>query len=346
MSRARMDLVWVWRRSITLGRSMSGESVARRGRGPGDLRVVVRRPAKLPRTLGPGALFAACYGNVGSSIYYALGGTAAFALGLTPLALILAGFIFVTTALNYAEGTAALPHAGGSSSFARRAFNAPIGFIVGWVQLLNYTATVSISAYFAISYLGFFEIFGLLKNNNVWHVVATLVLIALLVAVNVIGIQESSVLNLVLAFTDLITQFVLVILGLILLLEIDKVIHSIHLGVAPTWGNFLASISIAMVTYTGIETISNLSEEAKDPGRNVPKATWWVIIAVLFVSAFLPTIGISVFPVSYDNNLHAYTTQLATAWKADPVAGIVTGFPQEALRYWAQIWVGILAFTI
>src|SRR2546426_4340506 len=150
MSRARMDLVWVWRRSITLGQSMSGESVARRGRRPGDLRVVVRRPAKLPRTLGPGALFAACYGNVGSSIYYALGVTAAFALGLTPVALILAGFIFVTTALNYAEGTAALPHAGGSSSFARRAFNAPIGFIVGWVQLLNYTATVSISAYFAV----------------------------------------------------------------------------------------------------------------------------------------------------------------------------------------------------
>src|SRR5487761_1411355 len=98
---------------------MSHDSVARRGRRPVDLRVVVRRAAKLPRTLGAPALFAACYGNVGSSIYYALGVTAAFALGLTPLALILAGAIFVTTALNY-------------------------------------TATVSISAYFAISYLGVF----------------------------------------------------------------------------------------------------------------------------------------------------------------------------------------------
>src|SRR5881397_1121885 len=324
-----------------------GESVARRGSRLGDLRIVVRRPAKLPRTLGPGSLFAACYGNVGSSIYYALGVTAAFALGLTPLALILAGFIFVTTALNYAEGTAALPHAGGSSSFARRAFNQPIGFIVGWVQLLSYTATVSISAYFAISYLGFFEkyspLFGLLKNNNVWHVGATLVLIGLLVMVNVIGIQESSALNLALAFTDLITQFVLVILGLILLLSIPTVISNIHLGIAPTWGNFLAGISIAMVTYTGIETISNLSEEAKNPGRNVPPATWWVIIAVLFVSAFLPTIGVSVFPVQHVDG--AYTTQLATTWKADPVAGIVTGFV-EPLRFWAGIWVGILAFTI
>src|SRR5256885_8151056 len=156
---------------------MSPDSVARRGRRPGDLRIVIRRPAKMPRTLGAPALFAASYGNVGSSIYYALGVTAAFALGLTPLALLLAGLIFVTTALNYAEGTAALPHAGGSSSFARRAFNAPIGYIVGWVQLLNYTATVSISSYFAISYLGFFEkyspIFRLLKNDNTWQVGAT-----------------------------------------------------------------------------------------------------------------------------------------------------------------------------
>src|SRR5438445_3638336 len=328
---------------------MGSDAVHRRGRRPGDLRVVVRRPAKLPRTLGASALFAACYGNVGSSIYYALGVTAAFALGLTPVALTRAGFIFVTTALNYAEGTAALPHAGGSSSFARRAFNAPIGFIVGWVQLLNYTATVSISSYFAISYLGFLgryvSILEPLTRDQTSHVLGTIVLIFLLVVVNVIGIQESSAINLVLAFADLITQFVLVILGLILLLNIQNIINGIHLGVAPTWGNFLAGISIAMVTYTGIETISNLSEEAKDPGRNVPKATWWVIIAVLFVSAFLPTIGISVFPVSYDNNLHAYTTQLATAWKADPVAGIVTGF-QEPLRLWAQVWVGILAFTI
>jgi APA family basic amino acid/polyamine antiporter len=312
------------------------------------MRVVVRRGAKLPRTLGASALFAACYGNVGSSIYYALGVTAAFALGLTPLALILAGFIFVTTALNYAEGTAALPHAGGSSSFARRAFNAPIGFIVGWVQLLNYTATVSISAYFAISYLGVFgkyvSLFGVLKNDDTWHVIATVVLISALVVVNVIGIQESSALNLTLALADLVTQFVLVILGVIFLLNFKTVIENIHWGVAPTWGNFLASISIAMVTYTGIETISNMSEEAKNPGRAVPRATFAVIAAVLFVSAFLPTIGMSVFPVHADGH-GGYITDLATKWKDDPVAGIVTGFLQP-LAFWAGIWVGILAFTI
>ncbi|HUY75110.1 MAG TPA: APC family permease [Candidatus Dormibacteraeota bacterium] len=330
---------------------MGPEAVARRGRRPGDLRVVVRRPAKLPRTLGAPALFAACYGNVGSSIYYALGVTAAFALGLTPLALMLAGLIFVSTALNYAEGTAALPHAGGSSSFARRAFNGPIGFLVGWVQLLNYTATVSISSYFAISYLGVFgryiPLFGLLKQNDAWHVGATVLLIGFLVVVNIIGIQESSVLNLVLAVADLVTQLVLVVLGVLLLVNIQRVISNVHLGIAPTWGNFLASVSIAMVTYTGIETISNMSEEAKNPGRSVPRATFAVIAAVLFVSAFLPTIGMSVFPVHLGAG-GAYTTDLATTWKDNPVAGIVTGFAvvSQPLAFWSGIWVGILAFTI
>ncbi len=305
----------------------------------------------MPRTLGAPALFAASYGNVGSSIYYALGVTAAYALGLTPLALLLAGFIFVTTALNYAEGTAAIPHAGGSSSFARRAFNDPIGFLVGWVQLLNYMATVSISAYFAISYLGVFgkyvHLFDLLKTDNTVHVMATMALIGLLIVINVIGIQESSALNLVLAFMDLITQVVLVILGLILILNIRTVLANIHLGVAPTWGSFLASVSIAMVTYTGIETISNLSEEARNPGRSVPRATNWVILAVLFVAAFLPTIGLSALPVLPDGH-GGYMTELATTYKSDPVVGIVTGFaPRSAdLAFWASIWVGILAFTI
>jgi len=321
----------------------------KRGRRPGDFRVVVRGRPKLPRTLGVGALFAACYGNVGSSIYYALGVTAAFALGLTPLALILAGAIFVTTALNYAEGTAAMPHAGGSSSFARRAFNEPLGFIVGWIQLLNYTATVSISAYTAISYLGdlgkYIGPLGVFKHVLSWHIGAAVVLVALLIVINIVGIQESSFVNLTLALVYLVTQLVLVVLGIFLLLNFRTVISNIHWGVAPTWGNFLASISIAMVTYTGIETISNMSEEAKNPGKTVPRATYGVIIAVLFVSAFLPTIGMSVFPVFQDHPGH-YTTELAAIWKDDPVAGIVGAFHPELLALVASVWVAILAFTI
>src|SRR5438270_559834 len=251
----------------------------------------MRRGAKLPRTLGTGALFAACYGNVGSSIYYALGVTALYALGLTPLAFLFAGAIFVTTALNYAEGTAAVPQAGGSSSFARRAFNEPIGWQVGWVQLLNYTATVSISAYTGIAYLSVFPIFHILQNDE-FHAIATVALIGFLILLNIVGIQESSFVNLSLAMVDLATQVVLVLLGLILLLNLNTVIHNVRWGVAPTWGNFLASISIAMVSYTGIETISNMSEEARNPRiqSNYISTIHFVVAAAVLVLPNVPSL--------------------------------------------------------
>jgi APA family basic amino acid/polyamine antiporter len=162
---------------------------------------------------------------------------------------------------------------------------------------------------------------------------------------NVVGIQESSVINLTLAMVDLLTQLVLVALGVFLLLNWQRVIHNIHWGVAPTWGNFLASVSLAMVTYTGIETISNLSEEVRNPGKAVPRAYFGVIVAVLIVSSLLPTVAMSVFPVHLDAS-GAFVTDLATTWKDDPVAGVVTFFRPEWLAFWTGVWVAILAFTI
>ena len=69
----------------------------------------------MERVLGTPALFATAYGNVGSSIYYALGVVAAFALGLTPVAFMISGLIFACTAATYIEGTVMFPEAGGSA---------------------------------------------------------------------------------------------------------------------------------------------------------------------------------------------------------------------------------------
>src|SRR5919109_5568628 len=110
----------------------------------------------LERVLGTGALFSAAYGNVGSSIYYALGVVAVFALGLTPLVFLISGLIFVCTAATYAEATVMYPEAGGSSSFARHAFNELVSFFAAWGQGLNYIITVSISAFFVPHYLAVF----------------------------------------------------------------------------------------------------------------------------------------------------------------------------------------------
>ncbi len=119
----------------------------------------------LRRSVGVPGLFATAYGNVGSSIYYALGLVAAHALGLTPLVFIFAGGLFALTAKTYAEGAAMFPEAGGSSSFARHAFNDVVSFFAGWALSLDYILTIAISAFFVPHYLSAFPGLHALDHN-------------------------------------------------------------------------------------------------------------------------------------------------------------------------------------
>src|ERR671928_686007 len=155
-----------------------------------------RRLHGLQRVLGVNALFSTAYGNVGSSIYYALGLVASYALGLTPIVFILTGVFFYMTAASYAEATAMFPEAGGSSSFARHAFNEFWSFFAAWGQMLNYIITVSISAFFVPHYLG---VFWEPLRHGPGDIIGGIVIVALLSAVNIVGVRESARLNLVLA---------------------------------------------------------------------------------------------------------------------------------------------------
>src|SRR5213083_933977 len=176
----------------------------------------------LRRSVGVPALFATAYGNVGSSIYYALGLVAAHALGLTPLVFMLAGGLFALTAKTYAEGASMYPEAGGSSSFARHAFNELASFFAGWALTLDYIITIAISAFFVPHYLGAF--FPALKHNP-GDIIGGAVVIAGLTALNIRGLRESASLNIGLALTDLITQIALIVLGAALIFHPGTLIH-------------------------------------------------------------------------------------------------------------------------
>src|ERR1700742_1074990 len=290
----------------------------------------IPRDESLSRVHGVGALFSAAYGNVGSSIYYALGVTAAFALGLTPVAFVISGLIFAATAASYAEATVMYPEAGGSSSFARHAFNEFVSFVAAWGQMLNYTITVAISAFFVPHYLA---VFWPALGHSPGDVIGGAALVVGLAALNIRGTEESSKLNLILAVADLATQVVLV--------------DNIHLGVAPTWSKFALGIAVGMIAYTGIETISNMSEEAKDATKTVPKAAGLVVAAVLGLYLLIPIVALSAMPVVHNTVGSGYHTLLGTKYADDPILGIVenlglTNGPTEILRY----YVGILAAVI
>src|ERR671929_2405628 len=236
-----------------------------------------RQPQALERVLGTPALFATAYGNVGSSIYYALGVTAVLALGLTPVAFIVSGLIFAATAATYAEGTVRYPEAGGSSSFARHAFNEVVSFGAAWAQMLNYIITVAISAFFVPHYL---SIFWAPLRTNPWDVIGGIIVVVVLVGINIVGIKEAAALNILLAVVDFATQLLLVILGFVLIFSPHVLSANVHWGTAPTWSNFALAIPVAMIAYTGIETVSNLAEEARDPARNIPASIRLVAVAV------------------------------------------------------------------
>lgn len=318
----------------------------RRGRRPGDL--YLRRPRVTPsglhRVLGVSGLFSAAYGNVGSSIYYALGVTALYALGLTPVVFIISGFFFLCTALSYSEGTTAMPVAGGSTAFARRAFNDVVSFVAGWAQVLNYLVTIAISAFAVPNYLStFWPLLGTWPANTIFGIV----LVVGLASVNIIGVRQSSQMNMGLALLDLSTQVLLVTLGLALLLSPETLQENIHFGEAPTWSQFLLGISISMIAYTGIETVSNLSEETRNPSKNVPRAVLLTFGSVVLIYSLLPMVALSALPVEEGPD-GQFTTALAEEFIEDPVLGVVQQFESlpGALRAGLESWVGILAATI
>jgi APA family basic amino acid/polyamine antiporter len=311
----------------------------------------------LRRTVGVSGLFATAYGNVGSSIYYALGLVAAHALGLTPLVFLFAGGLFALTAKTYAEGAAMFPEAGGSSSFARHAFNDLVSFFAGWALSLDYILTIAISAFFVPHYLSAFPGLHAL-NHNPGDIVGGLIVVVLLAALNIRGLGESAKLNFILAILDLSTQILLVIVGLFLVFNPSLLIHQVHLGVAPSWRELIFALSLAMLAYTGIETVANMAEEAKDPGRQVPKAVNLVVLAVLGVYAGISIIALSALPIVHHGVGHSpalhetfrhagYATALGGQFQNDPVLGIISRLGLHgAVRHLAQYYVGILAATI
>jgi basic amino acid/polyamine antiporter, APA family len=307
-----------------------------------------RRLEGLERVLGVNALFATAYGNVGSSIYYALGLVASYALGLTPLVFVITGFFFFCTAATYAEATTMYPEAGGASSFTRRAFNEFWSFFAAWAGMLTYVATIAISAFFVPHYVG--GLFWEALRHSPGDIIGGVVVITVLGAINVFGAKESTGVNVLLAVVDFLTQVLLVIVGAVLVLSPHTLVDNVHLGIAPTWKDFILSIPIGMLAYTGIETVSNMSEEAKNESKTIPAAINRVQIAVFAIYFTLPSVALSALPVErvagggYQTKLGL--TEEQGGYAGDPILGVVKQIDLGFLQQPAEIYVGLLAATI
>ena len=288
---------------------------------------MARKLGGFQRVLDAPALFSVAYGEVASSVYFALGIVAAYAVGYTPLVLLGAGLFFLLVALSYAEGTAAIPETGGAATFVRRASNDLFGFLTGWALFLDYLIVIALSTLFLPHYLGAaFQLDGL--REAPWDAAVAVGVIAAIAAVRLARHSRLYTVALLVAALDLAMQLLLVLLGLALLLAPQPLDATLALGEWPGWGDIAYALPLALLAYTGLETVANLAEEAREPGRTLPRSLFSSIGLVVVVTCTIALVGTSALPA------RGGESPLGDEWLEAPVAGIAAALG-EPLPAWA-----------
>jgi APA family basic amino acid/polyamine antiporter len=283
---------------------------------------MARKVRGFERVLDAPALFAVAYGEIGASIYFALGIIAAEALGFTPVVLLVSGAIFLLVSLSYAEGTAALPETGGAATFTRRAFNDLAGFTTGWALFLDYLIVIALSALFIPHYVGGALSIDALRDSP-WDALVAVLVIAGIATVRLVRHSRLFAVGLVIALLDLGVQLLLVLLGMTLLFSPQTLADGLDLAAGQGWGDLAFALPLAFLAYTGLETVANLAEETRAPGRDLPRSLFGAIVLVVVLTVLIAVVGVSAFADEGGSR------ELGTAWLEAPLVGIATAFEGE-----------------
>lgn len=294
----------------------------------------------LRRTLGIGGLFSIGYADVGAGIYLALGLVTLHAGYATPLAIGVAAIAYVLTGLTYAELSSTYPTAGGSATFAQAAFGDTVSFLAGWMLCLDYVVTAAIFAIPAIAYLSFFA--PVLKQSYMLGTGAIVLLVGLL-ALNVIGIKESVNFTFALSLLDIASEIALIVLGLVLVIIPGGLLFKwpshFTLGTMPTWGEFIQGITLAMVSYLGIEALAQAAEETHIAGRTIPRATMLTLGTVVILYLLISTVAVNIV----DPRVLS-TPSVKGGYREDPLSGVASSLPGTGALIAG--WIALLGSSI
>jgi APA family basic amino acid/polyamine antiporter len=303
---------------------------------------MARKLPQLQRVLDAPALASVAYGEIASSIYFALGVIALHALGFTPLVLGIVGLLFVIVALSYAEGTASIRETGGAATFVRVAFNDLAGFMTGWVLFLDYLIVIALSALFVPHYLGLaLGIHTIARSPGDW--IFAIGLVAFIAVSRLFRRSALHTFGFVVPALDLITQLLLVGLGFAFLFSGSALTRGMSLGTKPSWHEIAFALPLALLAYTGLETVANYAEEVRRPGRDLPRSLFSAIGCVVVIYVLIACVGLSAFPSGTG------TTALGRDWLRAPLMGIVSALG-ASLPTWAdhllRTYVGITGALI
>jgi APA family basic amino acid/polyamine antiporter len=297
--------------------------------------MAARSLVTLRRSIGSPALFTVVYTSLASAIYFSLGVIAGHALGLTPLVFLLAALLFVLTAMTYAEGASLHQDRGGSTVFARYAFNELVSFIAGWAILLDYIILIAVTAYSATQYL---RVFWHPLGHHTEALLLALAFIAFVVLGNVrgFGSGRSRRVGLLVA-GDLVLQGFIVVIGLVLFFNPHTLLDPIHLGSAPKWSDLVFAMTVAVVSFTSLESAAGLAGEVRISRRGLKHMVGTGAVTVVVGYVGIALVAITALPV------HAGHTALATRYLNAPVIGIVTQVHPPWLAHTLRYVVGALA---
>ncbi len=316
------------------GEDAPGEGSAAHSAGAGaDLSA--RSRVILRQSIGSPVLFAIVYGSLASAVYFSLGVVAGHALGLTPLVFLAAAGLFALTAMTYVEGASMHPERGGSTVFARYAFNELVSFIAGWAILLDYTILIAVTTYSATQYL---RVFWSPLGHRFESLGLALVFIAFVVLANIRGLSARRVRRIgMLAAADLTVQLVVVGLGLVLFFNPHKLIDPIHLGSAPGWSDLVFALTVTTIALTCVESASGLAGEVKIGRQGLRRlvASGTALVMVGYVGIAL--VAVTALPV------HAGHTALGDRFENAPVIGIVMQMHPHWLAETLKYLVGAMA---
>jgi APA family basic amino acid/polyamine antiporter len=275
-------------------------------------------------TLGSPALFAIVYTSVAAAIYFSLGVVASHALGATPFVFLVAGVMFMLAAMTYVEGSSLHQERGGSTVFARYAFNELWSFIAGWAILLDYTILLAVTAFSATNYLAAFH-----KPFDAGGQELLLCFAILLYVVvrNIRGFSVTRVNRITaLVLADIALQVVLIILGFARFFDLHALIDPIHLGSTPRWDDVIFAGGVAVVVFTGLESASGLSGEVAVGRAGLKRLIASASATIMVVYVGIATVALMALPV------RGNATSLSRNFLEAPMLGIAESFPEHWLR--------------
>lgn len=275
------------------------------------------------------------FADVGADTYVALGLVMAYAQGATGLAFALAGLVYIMIGLAYTELASAYPVAGGGPYFTLRGLGDFWGFVAGSALLLDYTIDIALFAVASAGYMNFFlpvffgfgierfviDIGPFTKVNPIWCL-ETLALIAILIWLNIRGMRESSLLNEIIGVMVILTESSLIILGFLFAWKPDMLVYQWQ-NQFPSLKDFMYGSSLAIISFVGLESISQAAQETRRPATIVPRTSISLIFTVFIFAVSFSVLGLGVLPWQ-DFKTHM-DNPVAILAKAIPYVGLVAG---------------------